>query len=95
MTLSPRDRADYLLLIEKPSHRQCLEAFATELGVELCRQYPNILSKASAELPELSTLIDALPTELIAMQVVLFLDGGPDAITKGETLVIDGLLGDE
>ena len=94
MTLSPRDRADYLLLIEKPTHRQCLEAFASESGVELCRQYPNIVSKASVELTELSTLIDALPAELVAIQVGLFLDGGRNAINTGETLAVDGLLGE-
>jgi hypothetical protein len=94
MTLSPRDRADYLLLIDSPTNRQCLEAFATESGVELCRQYPNIVTKASAELPELSTLLDALPAELVAIQVGLFLDGGRNAINTGDTLAVDGLLGE-
>lgn len=94
MTLSPRDRADYLLLIDSPTHRQCLEGFATESGVELCRQYPNIVTKASAELPELSILLDALPAELVAIQVGLFLDGGRNAINTGDTLAVDGLLGD-
>lgn len=91
MTLSPRDRADYLLLIEKPTNRQCLEAFATESGVELCRQFPNIVTKASAELPELKTILE-LPAELVAIQVGLFLDGGRAAIHVGETLSVDGLL---
>jgi hypothetical protein len=94
MTLSPRDREDYLLLIESPTHRQCLEAFATESGVDLCRQYPNIVTKASAELPELRTLLDALPAELVAIQVGLFLDGGRNAINTGDTLAVDGLLGE-
>ncbi len=94
MTLSPRDRADYLLLIEKPTHRQCLEAFATESGVELCRQFPNIVARASTEFPELSTLIETLSAEFVAIQVGLFLDGGRNAITTGETLAVDGLLGD-
>lgn len=94
MTLSPRDRADYLLLVEKPTHRQCLEAFATESGVELCREFPNIVARASTELPELSSLIETLPFELVAIQVGLFLDGGRTAIAPGETLAVDGLLGD-
>jgi hypothetical protein len=94
MTLSPRDRADFLLLIEKPTHRQCLEAFATESGVELCRQHPNIVSRAAAELPELGTLLNALPAEFVAIQVCLFLDGGRNAINSDEALKIDGLLGD-
>ena len=94
MTLSPRDRTDYLLLIEKPTHRQCLEAFATESGVKLCRQFPNIVARASTELPELSNLIQTLPLELVAIQVGLFLDGERNAITACETLPVDGLLGD-
>ena len=94
MTLSPRDRTDYLLLVEKPTHRQCLEAFATESGVELCRQFPNIVARASTELPELSNLIETLPFELVAIQVGLFLDGGRNAITMDETLAVDGLLGE-
>ncbi len=31
--------------------RQCLEAFATEQGVELCKPYPNIAAKAAQEFP--------------------------------------------
>ena len=94
MTLSPRDRTDYLLLIDKPTPRQCLEAFATESGVELCRQFPNIVARASTDLPELSNLIETLPFELVAIQVGLFLDGGRNAITTFETLAVGGLLGD-
>ena len=91
MTLSPRDRADYLLLIEKPTNRECLEAFATEPGVELYRQFPNIVTKASGELPELKTILE-LTAELVAIQVGCFLDGGRAAIHVGETFSVDGLL---
>jgi hypothetical protein len=91
MTLSPRDRGDYLLLIKKPTNRQCLEAFATESGIELCRQYPNIVFKASVELPELNDYLD-LPVEFVASQVRQFLDAGHVAIKIDEYLPIDDLL---
>jgi hypothetical protein len=91
MKLSPRDRADYLLLIEKPTNRECLEAFATESGVELCRQFPNIVNKASVELPELISILE-LPAELVAIQVGVFLDGCRVPIGIGDTVTIDGLL---
>jgi hypothetical protein len=90
MTLSPRDRADYLLLIEKPTNRQCLEAFATESGVELCRQFANIVTKASTELPELKIILE-LPAELVAIQVGVFLDGCRVPIDTSEPVTIDGL----
>jgi hypothetical protein len=42
----------------------------------------------------LRTLLDALPAELVAIQVGLFLDGGRNAINTGDTLAVDGLLGE-
>jgi hypothetical protein len=91
MTLSPRIRADFLLLIEKPTGRECLSAFATESGVELCRDFANIVSKASVEFPELRNII-ALPAEFVAGQVIEFLDFGRGVVHTGETLPVDGLV---
>ncbi len=89
--LSPRIRADYLLLIENPTGRECLSAFATESGVELCRDFANIVNKASAEFPELPNII-GLPAEFVAAQVIEFLDFGRGAVHTGETLPVDGLV---
>jgi hypothetical protein len=92
--LSPRIRADYLLLIESPTDRECLSAFATESGVVLCRDYANIVSRAAAEFPELPNII-GLPAEFVAWQVGEFLDFGVGAVQTGETLPVDGLVESE
>lgn len=76
MTLSPRIRPDFLLLHTAPTSMQCLEAFATEEGVQFCKPYPNIVAKAAMEFPELPNLIaSALPPGLIADAVCAVLDG--------------------
>ena len=46
LIFSARVRPDYLLLNDVLTARQCLEAFATEKGVEFCKPYPNIAAKA-------------------------------------------------
>ena len=76
MPLSPRIRPDFLLLHDAPTALQCLEAFATEQGVEFCKPYPNILAKAAMEFPQLPELITShIPPELIADSVCAALDG--------------------
>lgn len=76
MPLSPRIRPDLLLLHGAPTALQCLEAFATEQGVEFCKPYPNILAKAAMEFPQLPELIAShTPSELIAYSVCAALDG--------------------
>ena len=76
MPLSPRIRPDFLLLLDDPTPRQCLEAFATEQGVEFCKPYPNILAKAAMEFPQLPELIAShMSPELIAYSVCAALDG--------------------
>ena len=76
MPLSPRIRPDFLLLLDDPTPRQCLEAFATEQGVEFCKPYPNILAKAAIEFPRLPELIAShMPPDLIAISVCAALDG--------------------
>lgn len=81
MTLSPRIRPDFLLLHAAPTSLQCLEAFATEEGVQFCKSYSNILAKAAMEFPELPNLIaSAFPSVLIADAVCACLDG-----TKSDT----------
>ena len=76
MHLSPRIRPDFLLLHDAPTASQCLEAFATEQGVEFCKPYPNILAKAAMEFPQLPKLIAShMPSELIAYSVCAALDG--------------------
>jgi len=75
MPLSPRIRPDFLLLLDDPTPRQCLEAFATEKGVEFCKPYPNIAAKAALEFPQLLELIaNGMPSELIAYRVCTVLD---------------------
>lgn len=75
MPLSPRIRPDFLLLLDDPTPRQCLEAFATEQGVEFCKPYPNIAAKAALEFPQLLELIaNGMPSELIAYRVRVALD---------------------
>ena len=94
MCLSPRLRADYLLL-GPPTAQRCLEAFATAEGALLYAKYENIASKATTVFSELPSLIDAqLPPEFIAAQVCRFLDGGYAALKIPETISIDDLLTD-
>ncbi len=75
MPLSPRIRPDYLLLHDALTARQCLEAVATDPGVEFCKPYPNIAAKAALEFPQLLELIaNGMPSELIAYRVCTVLD---------------------
>lgn len=94
MNLSPRVRADYLLLIDAPKPRQCLEAFATESGVQWCVGYQCVVDKATFELPELPTLLKSLPPFLVAVHVTEFLDGAAGALDSSESWAIAGLLDD-
>ena len=91
-TFSPRERADFLLLIHTPTARQCLEAFATTDGIAFCRPHTGVLRKASIELPELPQLLESLPDELVALQVCRYLDEGREALRHQDSLTIDGLL---
>lgn len=94
MSLSPRLRADYLLL-GNPTEQRCLEAFATANGAIQYTAYPNIVRKAAKVFTGLPALIDAgLLPELIAIQVGRFLDGGYTALEAPEVVSIDGLLPD-
>ena len=94
MSLSPRLRADYLLL-GTPTAQRCLEAFATVEGAHTYATYPNIVSQAATVFTELSSLIDAsIPAELIAIRVTQFLDGGYAALQVPDVVSIDGLLSD-
>ena len=94
MSLSPRIRADYLLL-GVPTAMRCLEGFATVDGAAQYTAYPNIVRKAATVFAGLPALIDAgLPPELIATQVSRFLDGGYAALEVPETVSIDDLLAD-
>lgn len=79
MLLSPRDRVDHLLLLKDPSPRQCLSAFATENGVNFVSMHPNIVNKASREMPELLQILGVIPPDLVAVHVANFLDGGLDS----------------
>jgi hypothetical protein len=63
MTLSPRIRADFLLLYGGPNGRQCLEAFATSEGAIRYKDFPNLVGKESAEMPDLATLLETLPPD--------------------------------
>ena len=94
MSLSPRLRADYLLL-GIPTEQRCLEAFATIDGASQYAAYPNIVRRAATVFTGLPALIDGrLPPELIAIQVSRFLDGGYTALEAPEVVSIDGLLPD-
>ena len=94
MSLSPRLRADYLLL-GTPTPQRCLEAFATVDGASMYAGYPNIVARAATVFTELPALIDAaLPAELIAARVSQFLDGGYAALQAPEVVSIEGLLPD-
>ena len=86
--LSPRIRADYLLLLNAPLPRQCLEAFATEEGVNWCASYPCVIEKASQELPGLPELLQSLPAFLVAEKVSLVLSG---AAVTDESFDVTGL----
>jgi hypothetical protein len=91
MQLSPRVRADYLLLIDAPKPHQCLEAFSTVSGVTWCVKYDCVVEKATLELPALPELLKSLPPMLVAEYVTGFLDG---VSSIGDSLEISGLLDD-
>lgn len=94
MSLSPRLRADYLLL-GSPTPQRCLEAFATCEGAARYSRYPNIICKAASVFAGLQAMIDAaLPSDLIAFQVGRFLDGGYAALEAPEVVSVDDLLAD-
>jgi len=90
MTLSPRIRADYLLLIDCPTPRQCLEAFATTEGVEWLGAFANIVDKASMELPNLPQLLANMIPDLVALYVGQWLDGKHSVAPEGEPYSIEG-----
>jgi hypothetical protein len=92
VNLSPRVRADYLLLIDTPTPRQCLEAFVTESGVQWCVGYQCVVDKAAVELPELPTLLKSLPPFLVAARVTEFLDGAAGALEGSDSWAVTGLL---
>ena len=91
MTLSPRIRADYLLLINSPSPRQCLEAFATSQGVEWLSAFSNIVEKASMELPTLPQLLRSLDPDYVALYVGQFLDGEHSVAQSGTSFSVDDI----
>lgn len=94
MSLSPRLRADYLLL-GTPTAQRCLEAFATADGASIYAGYPNIVDRAATVFTELPAMIETcLPPELIAFQVGRFLDGGYSALNGPDAVSINGLLDD-
>jgi hypothetical protein len=84
-------RPDFLLLHPTPTPRQCLEALATAEGVNFCKPYPNIISKAAIELPGLLLLVTALTPVLVAHRVCMALDGIPIE-NPGDGFSLDGLL---
>jgi len=90
MTLSPRIRADYLLLIDCPTPRQCLEAFATTEGVEWLGTFANIVDKASTALPNLPQLLANMTPDLVALYVGQWLDGKHAVAPEGEPYCIEG-----
>ena len=94
MHLSPRLRADYLLRIDGPTPRQCLEAFATTEGVEWLGTFPNIVDKASMELPALPKLLENLASDLVALYVGQFLDGEHVAAPQDAPYSIEGAFPD-
>lgn len=56
---------------------------------------PNIVSNAATIFPELLALLDAsIQADLIAFQVIRFLDGGYAALAVPETITIGDLLTD-
>ena len=94
MTLSPRIRADYLLLIANPTPRQCLEAFATTEGVEWLGTFANIVDKASMVLPILPQLLANVTSDLVALYVGQWLDGKHSVAPEGEPYTIEGAFPD-
>jgi len=94
MTLSPRLRADYLLLIANPTPRQCIEAFATTEGVEWLDAFANIVNKASMELPNLPQLLANMTPDLVALYVEQWLDGKHSVAPEGEPYSIEGAFPD-
>lgn len=94
MALSPRIRADYLLLIDCPTPRQCLEAFATTEGVEWLGTFANIVDKASMELPNLPELLANLTPDLVALYVGQWLDGKHAVAQEGKPYSIEGAFPD-
>ncbi len=94
MTLSPRIRADYLLLIASPTQRQCLEAFATTEGVEWLGTFANIVDKASTALPNLPQLLANMTPDLVALYVGQWLDGKHSVAPEGEPYTIEGAFPD-
>jgi hypothetical protein len=94
MSLSPRIRADYLLLIDSPTPRQCLEAFATTEGVEGLGALANVAAKASMELPNLPELLANMTPDLVALYVGQWLDGKHAVAQEGEPYSIEGAFPD-
>ena len=94
MTLSPRLRADYLLLFANPTPRQCLEAFATTEGVEWLGTFANIVDKASTALPNLPQLLANMTPDLVALYVGQWLDGKHSVAPEGEPYSIEGAFPD-
>ena len=94
MTLSPRIRADYLLLISNPTPRQCLEAFATTWGVEWLSTFSNIVEKASIELPSLPQLLRSLDPDYVALYVGQFLDGEHAIERASDSYSVDDICAD-
>lgn len=94
MTLSPRIRADYLLLISNPTTRQCLEAFATPQGAEWLSAFSNIVQKASTELPTLPQLLAKMTPDLVALYVGQCLDGEHSVAQSGASYSVDDICTD-
>lgn len=94
MPPSPRIRADFLLLIDGPTSRQCLEAFATTEGVEWLGAFANIVDKASMELPTLTQLLANMTPDLVALYVGQWLDGKHSVAPEGKPYSIDGAFPD-
>ena len=94
MPPSPRIRADFLLLIDCPTPRQCLEAFATTEGVEWLGAFANIVDKASMELPNLPELLANMTPDLVALYVGQWLDGKHAVAQEGEPYSIEGAFPD-
>ncbi len=94
MTLSPRIRADYLLLISNPTPSQCLEAFATTHGVEWLSAFSNIVEKASMELPTLPQLLAKMTPDLVALYVGQSLDGEHSVAQSGASYSVDDICTD-
>ena len=94
MPPSPRIRADFLLLIDCPTPRQCLEAFATTEGVEWLGTLANVVAKASMELPNLPQLLANITPDLVALYVGQFLDGQHAVAPEGDPYSIEGAFPD-